>query len=43
MLALSSFSPEQLLTTSHLIIYGHNMRVKSMFGSLHDFESERFL
>ena len=26
----------------HLIIYGHNMRVKSMFGSLHDFESEDF-
>ena len=26
----------------HLVIYGHNMRVKSMFGSLHDFESEDF-
>ena len=26
----------------HTIIYGHNMRVKSMFGSLHDFESEDF-
>lgn len=26
----------------HLILYGHNMRTRSMFGSLHEFESEDF-
>ena len=34
--------PEAAFNDQHLIIYGHNMRVKSMFGSLHDFESEDF-
>ena len=34
--------PGATFDDSHLIIYGHNMRVKSMFGSLHDFESENF-
>jgi len=34
--------PEAAFNDQHLIIYGHNMRVKSMFGSLHDFESENF-
>ena len=26
----------------HTIIYGHNMRNMSMFGSLHEFEDESF-
>ena len=26
----------------HTVIYGHNMRDKQMFGSLHSYESERF-
>lgn len=34
--------PEAAFNDQHLIIYGHNMRIKSMFGSLHDFESEDF-
>ena len=25
-----------------MILYGHNMRTRSMFGSLHEFESEDF-
>ena len=39
---LKSTNPEAAFNDQHLIIYGHNMRVKSMFGSLHDFESEDF-
>ncbi len=34
--------PETSFTDRHLVIYGHNMRVKSMFGSLHEFESKDF-
>lgn len=34
--------PEASFTDQHLVIYGHNMRVKSMFGSLHEFESKDF-
>ena len=26
----------------HIVIYGHNMASRSMFGSLHDYESENF-
>lgn len=34
--------PDTSFEDKHLIIYGHNMRIKSMFGSLHKFESESF-
>lgn len=34
--------PETSLEERHVVIYGHNMRTKSMFGSLHKFESEDF-
>lgn len=34
--------PETFFGDKHLIIYGHNMRIKSMFGSLHKFETEDF-
>lgn len=34
--------PGASLREKHLIIYGHNMKIKSMFGSLHKFESEDF-
>lgn len=30
------------LSGQHIIIYGHNMRDKQMFGLLHNFESEKF-
>ena len=34
--------PETSFEDKHLILYGHNMRTRSMFGSLHEFESEDF-
>lgn len=34
--------PEASFEDKHLILYGHNMRTRSMFGSLHEFESEDF-
>ena len=34
--------PENSLDDKHVVIYGHNMRIKSMFGSLHNYEAEDF-
>ena len=34
--------PEASFEDKHLILYGHNMRTRSMFGSLHEFESGDF-